>query len=83
LLADYTKTINNVSGIPAGTAVLGDVLIDWDLEKGAAVWTWSSFDHLDLKRAPYGISDWTHGNAVIYSPDDGNQYFPCETRTGS
>jgi hypothetical protein len=72
LLADYTKTINNVSGIPAGTAVLGDVLIDWDLEKGAAVWTWSSFDHLDLTRAPYGISDWTHGNAVIYSPDDGN-----------
>jgi arylsulfate sulfotransferase len=72
LLADYTKTIDNVSGMTAGTAVLGDALIDWDLEKGVAVWTWSSFDHLDLAHAPYGISDWTHANAVIYSPDDGN-----------
>ena len=72
LLADYDKTITGVSGIADGTVVLGDVLIDWDLEKGAAVWTWSSFDHLELSHAPYGISDWTHGNAVIYSPDDGD-----------
>jgi hypothetical protein len=71
LLGNFTKTINNVAGIPNGTAVLGDVLVDWDPDRGA-VWTWSSFDHLDLTHAPSGISDWTHANAVIYSPDDGN-----------
>jgi arylsulfate sulfotransferase len=54
--------------------VTGNALIDWDPQLGA-VWTWSTFDHLDLTRAPYGISDWTHGNAVIYSPDDGDIIF--------
>ena len=52
--------------------VLGDVLIDWDLPKAAAVWTWSAFDHLDLSARPLWNCDWTHGNAVIYSPDDGD-----------
>jgi arylsulfate sulfotransferase len=74
LLGNLAEAINNVPGIPAGTEVTGNALIDWDPQKGA-VWTWSTFDHLDLARAPYGISDWTHGNAVIYSPDDGNIIF--------
>jgi arylsulfate sulfotransferase len=52
--------------------VIGDGLIDWDPVKGAPVWTWSSFDHLSTSRAPYDPDDWTHANAVIYSPDDGN-----------
>jgi hypothetical protein len=36
------------------------------------VWTWSAFDNLSLSRAPYGLADWTHANALVYSPDDGN-----------
>jgi hypothetical protein len=71
LLGNYQETINNVSGIPAGTAMLGDALIDWDPQQGP-VWVWSAFDHLDLTHAPYGLADWTHANAIIYSPDDGN-----------
>lgn len=71
LLGHYAETINNVSGIPAGTSMVGDALIDWDPQKGP-VWTWSTFDHLDLTHAPYGFADWTHGNAIIYSPTDGN-----------
>ena len=71
LLVNYPETINNVPGVAPGTVVLGDALIDWDPERGP-VWTWSTFDHLDLLHAPYGIGDWTHANAVIYSPDDGN-----------
>jgi hypothetical protein len=71
LLASIAETINDVPGIPVGTSVVGNALIDWDSQRGA-VWTWSTFDHLDLARAPYGIADWTHANAVIYSPDDGN-----------
>lgn len=74
LLASIGETINDEPGIPSGTVVTGNALIDWD-PRLAAVWTWSTFDHLDLAHAPYGISDWTHGNAVIYSPDDGNLLF--------
>jgi hypothetical protein len=71
LLGNYQETISNAPGIPAGTPMLGDALIDWDPQQ-AAVWVWSAFDHLDLTHAPYGFADWTHSNAIIYSPDDGN-----------
>lgn len=75
LLMNYEQTFNNQSGLAPGTVVLGDVLLDWDPQVGA-VWYWSTFDHFDVNRVPYGIangfSDWTHANAVIYSPDDGN-----------
>jgi arylsulfate sulfotransferase len=64
LLVNYDLTINNV-------AVGGDALIDWD-PQGVPVWTWSTFDHLPLSHAPYGLADWTHSNAVVYSPTDGN-----------
>src|SRR5271165_148396 len=68
LLVNYYQTEPGV-----GTA-LGDALIDWDPQKGP-VWTWSTFDHLSLTHAPYGTADWTHANAVVYSPDDGSLLF--------
>ncbi|MGO9167019.1 MAG: aryl-sulfate sulfotransferase [Candidatus Sulfotelmatobacter sp.] len=71
LLGNYSETINNMPGIPPNTVMVGDALIDWDLQRGP-VWVWSAFDNLDLTHAPYGFADWTHSNAVIYSPDDGN-----------
>ncbi|MGH9450807.1 MAG: aryl-sulfate sulfotransferase, partial [Terriglobia bacterium] len=36
------------------------------------VWVWNSFDHLDVNRHPMKFPDWTHSNAVLYSPDDGD-----------
>ena len=72
LLANYPQVINNVAGIPPGTSVFGDALIDWDVQQHKAVWFWSAFDHLSLTHAPYGFADWTHSNAIIYSPTDGN-----------
>ena len=71
LLVNYGETINNVSGVPPDTGMEGDALIDWDPQQ-RAVWTWSTFDHLPLSHAPYGFADWTHSNAIIYSPTDGN-----------
>lgn len=64
-LVNYTQTI-------AGTAVLGDAIVDWDPQAQMPAWTWSTFDHLSLTHAPYGVADWTHANAIIYSPSDGN-----------
>lgn len=76
ILGNYEKTFANQPGLPAGTIVLGDALVDWDTQLGRPDWTWSTFDHLDPSRAPYGISngfeDWTHSNALVYSQDDGD-----------
>jgi arylsulfate sulfotransferase len=55
--------------------ILGDVLVDLAPQpngKFLPVWVWNSFDHLDVTRAPMSVADWTHSNAILYSPDDGN-----------
>jgi hypothetical protein len=56
-----------------GTAVsvLGDALIDLDTNLNP-VWLWNTFDHLDVNRHPVSATDWTHSNAILYSPTDGN-----------
>jgi len=55
----------------SGTTVTGDVIIDLD-QNQKPVWLWNEFDHLDVNRRPMGFPDWTHTNAILYSPDDGN-----------
>jgi hypothetical protein len=59
-----------LTNLPAQT-VLGDVIVDLD-QNLHPVWAWNEFNHLDPNRHPYLFPDWTHTNAVIYSPDDGN-----------
>jgi arylsulfate sulfotransferase len=71
LLANTVKTFNDLPGYPGATPVVGDVLIDLD-ENRKVNWFWSTFDHLDVNRRPIEFPDWTHANAIIYSPDDGN-----------
>lgn len=53
------------------TTVLGDVIVDLDSNL-QPVWVWNEFNHLDPNRHPWGFPDWTHTNAILYSPDDGN-----------
>jgi hypothetical protein len=55
----------------SGTTVTGDVVIDLDQNR-QPVWLWSEFDHLDINRRPYLYPDWTHTNAILYSPSDGD-----------
>jgi arylsulfate sulfotransferase len=55
--------------IISGTTVTGDVLIDLDPNHNP-VWLWNEFDHLDVNRHPMDWPDWTHTNAVVYSPSD-------------
>ena len=55
-------------------SVLGDALIDLDTNLNP-VWLWNSFDHLDVNRHPVSSVDWTHANAILYSPTDGNLLF--------
>jgi arylsulfate sulfotransferase len=62
-LIGYSGTVN----------VVGDVVVDLD-ENWNPVWTWSTFDHLNVNRHPWTamFPDWTHANSLSYSTDDGN-----------
>ena len=71
VIANTLKAFTNLTGYPGTTNVLGDVVIDLD-QNFKPVWVWNEFDHLDVNRQPMGFPDWTHTNAIAYSPDDGN-----------
>ena len=71
VLANTLKQFTGLAGLPGTTNVLGDVVVDLDPNL-QPVWVWNSFDQLDVNRHPYNFPDWTHANAVVYSPDDGN-----------
>jgi arylsulfate sulfotransferase len=67
-LANTSKKFTNLPGYPGVTDVLGDALIDIDLN-GNVAWAWSGFDHLDVNRHLQGLPDWTHSNAIVYTAD--------------
>ncbi len=71
VLANTFKEFTDLPGYPGVTNVVGDALIDLD-PNWNVVWAWSSFDHLDVNRHLQGLPDWTHSNAIVYSPTDGN-----------
>jgi arylsulfate sulfotransferase len=73
VLVNSLKTISGLSSQPGGApiAVLGDALVELDNNLNP-VWLWDEFDHLDIDREPFMFPNWTHSNAVIYSPSDGN-----------
>ena len=74
LLCELTKVFSGVTGSVGPVTVSGDVLVDVDSKMNPG-WTWSAFDHLDVNRHPMDIEDWTHGNALLYSPADGTLLF--------
>ena len=50
-------------------------MIDLD-ENWNPVWAWNGFDYLDVNRHLNGLpADWTRGNAVVYTQQDGNLLF--------
>jgi arylsulfate sulfotransferase len=70
-LVNSNKEFSNLPGYPGTTTALGDAIVDLDTNL-QPVWVWNAFDHLDINRHPYLFPDWTHSNAIVYSPDDGN-----------
>lgn len=71
VLANAFKSFQDLPGAPGTTNVLGDIVVDLDTNL-QPVWVWNAFDHLDVNRRPMGFPDWTHSNAIVYSPTDGN-----------
>jgi arylsulfate sulfotransferase len=74
VLLQTSKQFTDLPGYPGTIEVIGDALVDLD-ENWNPVWSWNSFDYLDVNRHLNGLPDWTHGNAVIYSPKDGDLFF--------
>lgn len=69
LLAWLTKPYTDLPGHPGTFNVLGNVIVDVD-QNFKPTWVWNSFDHLDINRFPYQFPDFTHANALLYSPED-------------
>jgi arylsulfate sulfotransferase len=68
VICQIEKSFSDLSGYPGTTNVVGDAVVDIDVN-GNVAWAWSAFDHLDVNRHPFGLPDWTHSNALVYTPD--------------
>ncbi|HTU40063.1 MAG TPA: aryl-sulfate sulfotransferase [Candidatus Aquilonibacter sp.] len=71
VIVNVYKNFTNLPGYPGTLLVTGDALVDLD-QNWNPVWGWNSFDYLDVNRYVDGLPDWTHSNALLYSPNDGN-----------
>lgn len=72
VLSNILRASSSIPGyVGTPTNVLGDVIIDLD-QNLQPVWVWNEFDHFDVNRRPMQFPDWTHTNAIVYSPDDHN-----------
>lgn len=80
LISDL-KNVTGLTGQSGTTRLEGAALVDLDANH-QPVWVWDAFDHLDVNRHPYfALPDWIHGNAVVYSPDDGNLIFSSRSQS--
>ncbi|HZW80691.1 MAG TPA: aryl-sulfate sulfotransferase [Candidatus Deferrimicrobiaceae bacterium] len=79
-IVDFAKNFTDLPGYPGSLAVVGDAIVDLD-QNWNPVWAWNSFDHLDVNRHPFGLPDWTHANALVYSPADGNLIFSMRNQS--
>lgn len=70
-IVSNTRVFTDLPGYPGETTVQGNAIVDLD-QNNNPVWVWDAFDHLDVNRHPMNFPDWTHANALFYSPDDGN-----------
>ena len=68
-LIQISQDLTDLPGYPGTLAVLGDLLVDID-PNGTVVWHWSAFEYLDVNRHLFGLPDWTHSNALVYTPDN-------------
>lgn len=75
VLSNMLRTLSPTTNPPLTSKppqpVLGDVILDLD-ENLQPVWVWNEFNHLEPNRHPWNFPDWTHTNAILYSPDDHN-----------
>ena len=82
-IEDYYTSETDPDAPRAAQPVVGDRFVEFTPE-GEIVWSWDTFDHLDVYRWGYHLMevywhnrgfprhlDWTHGNGLTYDPADG------------
>ena len=69
LILGNTTRAETING--SQVTVQGDVVMDIDTNM-QPVFVWNEFDHFSVTRQPMGFPDWTHSNAIVYTPTDGN-----------
>ncbi len=79
VIVSETVSESGLIGQPDPITVTGDLLVELD-QNHNPVWAWSTFGHLDLNRHPLTFPDWTHTNAVVYTPDDHNLMISMRTQ---
>jgi arylsulfate sulfotransferase len=79
VIVNLQESFTNLPGYPGTIVVDGDDLVDLDQNRNPA-WCWSAFDHLDINRHGWDFPDWTHTNAVLYSPTDGSLIISMRTQ---
>jgi hypothetical protein len=79
VIVSETVVEHGLTGQPDPITVTGDLLVELD-QSHNPVWAWSTFGHLDLNRHPLTFPDWTHTNAVVYTPDDHNLMISMRTQ---
>jgi len=67
-IGQVTQNYTDLPGYPGTTAVVGDAVLDIDTT-GNVAWDWSAFDYLNINRHLFGLPDWTHSNALVYTQD--------------
>ena len=81
-IEDYYTSETDPDAPRAAQPVVGDRFVEFTPE-GEIVWSWDTFDHLDVYRWGYHLMevywhnrgfprhlDWTHGNGLTYDPAD-------------
>jgi hypothetical protein len=81
MVKDWPASVHDLSQ-KADREIVGDMVVEFT-PAGEIVWSWDTFDHLDVHRIGYdahdaywhvrgfpGAADWTHGNGVTYDPAD-------------
>jgi len=76
ILLDCSQNFTDLPGYPGTISVQGDAIVDLD-PNWNTVWAWNTFDYLDVNRHLQPVLagntlDWTHSNALVYSPSDGD-----------
>lgn len=68
LLLSDERDFQNLPGYPGTLRVTGDAIVDINAQNQVS-WVWRAFDHFDVNRHPFQFPDWTHSNALVYTPD--------------
>ena len=82
MIENYVTSETDPDAPRATQPVVGDRFVEFTPD-GEIVWSWDTFDHLDVNRWSYHLLevywhnrgfphhlDWTHGNGITYDPND-------------